>query len=428
VKRAFYAHSGCKGTTFYFNGNRLPTEKAQKPDEKIAHEIVETSIEIYDAVKTSGGCFGFSMQGLNCYMHVLSDLIGPGTHMTSNGDVYEVKTNIGWSWNSANHSRNTFDKITEMLKEGYCSGDVVDGQATIDGATVDNIGYEEIPGITEGSNFGTRLVGGCISDKNMTLHQRAIDLLWEVHNDYDGSSFGGDATPLNLAKFLYFVEHDLKQAIKETIYEDNPEYTHCLTQRPEMEDIPATIEEPIYKYSDADKAQWYVNLWHRMNGESDEKAEGETITTSTTSTEVSSNGVKKNTTTDTEIRNRYDILEDGLMNSKDWLKYALESGTASLERVNYTNPTIEGTGLKDATWTSIQYNNALDISEQSNETAIAKAEAEYQQKTREIENKDKQLDSMIKLLDTEHNTLQAEYESVKSVITKNTERTLKIYS
>ena len=116
------------------------------------------------------------------------------------------------------------------------------------------------------------------------------------------------------------------------------------------------------------------------------------------------------------------------MNSQDWLKYALESGAVSLERVNYTNPTEEGTGLKDATWTSIIYTNALDISEQTDEKAIARAEAEYEQKSREIENKDKQYDSMLKLLDTEHSALQQEYESAKAVITKNTERTLKMYS
>jgi len=124
----------------------------------------------------------------------------------------------------------------------------------------------------------------------------------------------------------------------------------------------------------------------------------------------------------------WDILEDGLYNSQDWLKYALETGTVSLERVNFTNPTEYTNGLEKYTWVSIQYNSALDISEQINEAAIARAEAEYQQKTREIENKDKQIDSMIKLLDSEHSALQTEYESVKSVISKNTERTLKIYS
>ena len=126
----------------------------------------------------------------------------------------------------------------------------------------------------------------------------------------------------------------------------------------------------------------------------------------------------------------WDVLEDGLMNSQEWLKYALETGTVTLERVNYTNPTEYGTGMEplNNTWTSILYTNALEISQQVNDRAISIAEAEYEQKTREIEAKDKQYDSMLKLLDTEHSALQQEYESAKAVIQKNTERTLKIYS
>ena len=148
--------------------------------------------------------------------------------------------------------------------------------------------------------------------------------------------------------------------------------------------------------------------------------------TNVTTTEYGTDFVGESTTVTTNWEGpRWYVLEDGLMNSQDWLKYALETGTVSLERVNYTNPTEVGTGLKDATWTSIIYTNALDISEQQNEKAIAIAEAEYEQKSREIENKDKQYDSILKLLDTEHNALQQELETAKTVIT---ERTLKIYS
>lgn len=206
------------------------------------------------------------------------------------------------------------------------------------------------------------------------------------------------------------------------------DYNYWLSQEPSPLDIPATIDETIYEYSDKDKAQWYVNLWHRMNGESDKKDGTISDSSTTTNAEVTSNSTTTTTTTNTFIRNRWDVLEDGLMNSQDWLKYALESGTVSLERVNFTNPTEEGSGLKNATWTSIIYSNALDISEQTDDAAIAKAEAEYEQSTREIENKDKQYDSILNLLETERTALTTEYETVTSVIKSNTDRTLKIYS
>lgn len=238
---------------------------------------------------------------------------------------------------------------------------------------------------------------------------------------YDADSSDGNDSIIERLKF----------AFKEKTFDEdqyNQDYGEWETKEPPPLDIPETIDEKIYKYSDKDKAQWYVNLWHRMNGASDSKDGMETATNTTTTTEVTSTSTTTTTTTNTFTRQRWDVLEDGLMNSQDWLKYALESGSVSLERVNFTNPTEEGTGLKDATWTSIIYTNALDISEQTDEAAIAKAEAEYEQKTREIENKDKQYDSILKLLETEHSALTAEHDSIKNVIKSNTDRTLKIYS
>ena len=79
-------------------------------------------------------------------------------------------------------------------------------------------------------------------------------------------------------------------------------------------------------------------------------------------------------------------------------------------------------------WVSIQYNTCADMVEQTDEIAIAKAEAEYQRKTTEIQAKDKKYDTDLKKLDTEHNALQTEYDSIKSVIEKNVERSFKAFS
>lgn len=386
--------------------------------EDYTKEVASTDNEIYNAVKNSGGCFGLGMSGKNCYMHVLSDLIGPGEHETSDGQKYTVYANTTWNWNSANHGVENFQAITEMLKNGHCSGDVIEGSVEIDGVVYENMAVESVPynGKTQ-----DMLVGGTISDPEMTLYQRAVDLLWEVHNDYDGSSTGGQAKEQNLAKFLYFVEHDLKQAVKETVV-DHDAYNEAVDNYREEPVLtePATIEEKVYEYSDKDKAQWYVNLWHRMNGESQNKD----------GTVTDANGQLTNTTNRVSkpVGKQYDILEDGLMNSSKWLQYALENGTITLERVNFTDPTKEGTGLQNATWTAIIYSSALDISESTDDAATAKAEAEFEQTQKIIEAKDKQFDSILKLLDTEHNALQTEYDSVKNVISKNIDRTLKIYS
>ena len=44
------------------------------------------------------------------------------------------------------------------------------------------------------------------------------------------------------------------------------------------------------------------------------------------------------------------------------------------------------------------------------------------------ENQDKKLDLELKKLDTEHSALQTEYDSIKEVISKNTERSFKAFS
>ena len=116
------------------------------------------------------------------------------------------------------------------------------------------------------------------------------------------------------------------------------------------------------------------------------------------------------------------------MNNSAWLQRALEQGAITLERVNFDDKPEANTGLKNATWTSIIYTNALDIGEEKDETQLAQIEQKFEQKSKELENKDKQYDNILKQLDTEHSALEAEYDSVKSVINNNIEKTLKIYS
>ncbi len=129
------------------------------------------------------------------------------------------------------------------------------------------------------------------------------------------------------------------------------------------------------------KAQWYTNLYNKM------KSSG------------------------------YKALQDGLASSAEWIKFAFESGLVCLEQVDTNN-----------NWNSTTYTNCSDITEQTNNAAITKAEAEYNAAMAKIENKDKRYDLELKNIDTEHNSLQTEYDSIKTAIDKNIERTFKIYS
>ena len=166
----------------------------------------------------------------------------------------------------------------------------------------------------------------------------------------------------------------------------------------------ANLPTPEIPDPEDPKTEWYTNLWHRMNGESDYKS--------------------------TEGKNGtyYKQLEDNLLNSDTWLQFALEHGVVMLEQVRFVEEAEDDTGLEYSKWTATTYGSCSDITEVEDEVAIARAEAEYTKKLNEIEAKDKKYDNDLKKLDTEHNALQTEYDSVKSVIEKNVERSFKAFS
>lgn len=150
-----------------------------------------------------------------------------------------------------------------------------------------------------------------------------------------------------------------------------------------------TFGEPKYTWIDTKnpnengetKAQWYENLFTRIQ------------------------------------KGGYKVLQDGLASSNEWMQFAFESGIITMEQVD-----------SNKNWQPLIYSNCSDITEQTNDAAIAKAEAEYKAAMNKIENKDKRYDLELKNIDTEHNSLQVEYDSIKTAIDKNIERTFKLYS
>lgn len=180
----------------------------------------------------------------------------------------------------------------------------------------------------------------------------------------------------------------------------------------EAEDIGCTSIDDTYTYSDVSKAQWYTNLWYRMNGSSSDKsAQGENETT-------------------------FKVLDSHLLSSKQWIQDSLSQGIISLEVVSNENKSnlIEDSKnpfnvtLRGINWNSTEYGSCTDFVEKDDESAIARAEAAYQRKNNEISAKDTKYQNKIKSLDIEHNTLQTQYESVQSAMNKNIERSYKTFN
>lgn len=125
------------------------------------------------------------------------------------------------------------------------------------------------------------------------------------------------------------------------------------------------------------KAQWYTNLFKRM-------------------------------------QQGYKAIENGLASSSQWMEYALESGIVTLEQVD-----------KSYNWNSLDYKSCTKITEETDDAAVTKAEAEYNRTMNDIEAKDNIYDIELKNIDTEHTSLQTEYDVIKGVISKNIDRTFK---
>ena len=181
---------------------------------------------------------------------------------------------------------------------------------------------------------------------------------------------------------------------QETGLELYQEYQYALANLP-----PQHIPDP-----EDPRTEWYTNLWHRLNGPSENKSADGT-------------GGKY-----------YKVLEDNLYENADWLQFALEHGVVALEQVVYVENADITTGLEHSKWQHTIYSSAVDIVTVEDEVAIQIAEAKYNKILKEIESKDKKYDMDIKKLDTEHNALQQEYEALKSVIQKNAERSFKAFS
>ncbi len=344
----------------------------------------------------------------DCYSHVLDHLLPIGSYTTTTGQTVDITSgNHWWGTGSYNDRGGRAAELAELIRPDaetvlYACGDT--------GAD-----------ITADSSEIEKLMSDYYIDANgqkqiKTLQQKIVDL------DYANSS--GILSDQELYDALqHFVNDDLSVLKKgqDKFDEDayNADVEEWQAKKPQEPDVEMYIDKIVRTVTDSDKAQWYINLWHRMNGESDFKAGF-----GSSDEYDSSQGFASVSKTD----QKWAVLKDNEMNSSQWLQFALQNGVITLEQVQFTNSSQEGTGVQNIQWTSIIWTSSADITEQKDNTAVTKAEVEYNKALSEIESKDKEYDNTMKKLDTEHKALETEYESIKNVIQKNVERTFKVFS
>ncbi len=199
---------------------------------------------------------------------------------------------------------------------------------------------------------------------------------------------------LNSGKETTNLDGDVKITLEQNIggtYQD-VEYKANFEAIKDIYLIEQMIEEygaPKYTWIDKNnpnenadaKAQWYTNIFNKMNEDG------------------------------------YQKIEKALTESAEWIQYAFESGLLSLVQVD-----------DEQQWIPTMYSSCSDITEDTIDLEITRAEAEYKRETQKIQAKDQRYDLELKNIDTEHESLQTEYDSIKSVIDKNVERSFKIFS
>ena len=111
------------------------------------------------------------------------------------------------------------------------------------------------------------------------------------------------------------------------------------------------------------------------------------------------------------------------LNDSQWLQEQISAGNLYLYEYDSTAGTA-GTG----DYVNVAWNSGdATLSEVTDNTQTAKAEAVYDTTMANIQSKDKRFDQQLSTIDTEHTATQTEIESVKKVMNKNIERSFKIF-
>lgn len=372
---------------------------------------------------------------VSCYCHVLSHLLPIGSYTTSTGgnvSIYDSSSSDNYShwWkyysgpanNRATRAEQLANIIADTTNVTYCCAKTKPDQPC---------------DITSSSSEVEKLMSDYLVDGSVkTLQQKIVDLDYAMANGIMSYRQAYDA-------IKHFVNEDLTM-INPPVYEDvfdeaafNNDYNDWLADKPAA--VPETVVEAqttnYMSVRDKEKAQWYTNLWFKMNGSESANIIKEMYYNVEDFPEFAEKKIISLGDVDkTQKVPVYKIMDENLATSSEWLQFALEQGIITLSQAIFNAPAQDGKRVLDIKsegieWTPIVLGtSAKDLVYVDDEAAISQAEVKYKNTMRKIQNKDKKYDQDLKKLDTEHNALQSELDSIKTVIDKNTDRSFKLFS
>lgn len=367
---------------------------------------------------------------------------------------------MGWMSSPSSGLLTEFKAISDALTEGY----EIDGETYMyycDGNEIQDITLEDYPDVVlpglealkaEADTLPNDdpdkaklnqiyyLCGDYDQAGNLkTLKQKVIDLYYFIQNWGAGEDSQYYKSVLKRHGYMTdddssdnphrddFVNAFMRQTLINFTEGDMRKLSVKLPEKP----TPPAL--PLYSVivNDKEKAQWYTNLWFKMNGSDTANLVKQIEGAESGKIEFSIENLFERVK-DVHKAN-YELFDDNLYTNSEWLEFALEHGIVTMIQARYYNPAddsgkIMNSSFEGIYWQSIIHTEASDIISVDDEKAIAIAEVKYKRRMTEIENKDKKYDQDLKKLDTEHSALQTEYDSIKEVISKNTERSFKAFS
>ena len=255
---------------------------------------------------------------------------------------------------------------------------------------------------------------GSTTGELKSLRQKAIDMLLLIKDfENNGTSSVYGVTDAQFHNLLYnFTDGDMKKLD----WDRTP---------PTPPTPPTPVDPPLMDFEDKPLVQWYINLWHAIDGQ-DDPSELRAL--------YNEDGSFKSYTTENKFKQTkydssgnvlnpaYEVIPDELKNDANWLQKALANGIISINQI-----TTDSNANK-LVWSGIEYTSTTSFNEVADDKKVAKAEAEYQTEMKRIEMEDNKLDMKMKKLDTEHSALKTEYESISQLIGKNIERSYNTFN
>lgn len=419
-----------------------------------------------DFEKAGASCYSSAKSGgVGCYAHVLAHIID---FSDGKGKGSGSSPNSSW-YNGTNNLITTTIGTTQQILSGDISG------AGMNSASNNTIMAEVSKKIDDEANIKPGIADGETCDVNASssdyqklvskwdyrtgqlksTKQWAKDLYYVCKKTTAVSGYNADDFKGTVTKFQESLKNSLT-TFSQTVYDEyhkkwvdsepaEPTFNETLRAKPLKGAYPTKPNEADYitanptlprdevvnhtSFTDKDKAQWYINLWYRMEGMNDTpkvtvtQVKDDATNTfkevySVTNINKSNTTYQTNTDWNVQENDNYIVIPDNKLNDPQWLRNAIKEGYVLIQEFDDSENKFSDTSVSVTT----------KINEVKDEKNVKKAEAEYEADMKKINRKDKQYDTELAACETERNAIKEECDTLKNVAKENVDRTFKLFS